>query len=206
MIDVQIDKRSFDEAVIMLGATPAQVQQATTSALRKMRQRIQVAVRRAAAKELRMPQKGISKRFFSDPVKKGDEQMKIWIGTQPVLPFDLGTVRAYGVVGRTGGVKAGRRTFRGAFLASIYSSRQKPWIRLGSKHYSPDLYPTQKRPGNRGGKDGRFPVIRAAIPIDEIMERVVTQYEPDILDDYERILLQELNYFTNIRPNQARSR
>lgn len=206
MIDAQIDRRSFSEAVRMLGSTPEQVEQATASALRKMRQRIQVAVRRAAAKELRMPQKGISKRFFSDPVKKGDEQMKIWIGTQPVLPFDLGTVRAYGVVGKTGGVKAGRRTFRGAFLAEIYTGRQKPWIRLGSKHYTPDLYPTRKRPGDRGGKDGRFPVIRAAIPIDAVMERVVTDYEPSVMDDYERIFLQDLNYFTNIRPNQARSR
>ncbi len=206
MIDAQIDKRSFDEAVRRIGATPAQVQQATTSALRKMRQRIQVAVRRAAAKELRMPQKGISKRFYSDPVKKGGQQMKIWIGTQPVSPFDLGSVRAYGVVGRTGGVKAGRRTFRGAFLAEIYSGRQKPWIRLGSKHYTPDLYPTKRRPGDRGGKDGRFPVIRAAVPIDAILERVVADYEPSMLDDYERIFIQDLNYFTNIRPNRARGR
>lgn len=206
MIRATVDQASVAAVIRQLGSTPEQVREATSSALRKMRSRVQVAVRRLAAKELRMPQKGISRRFFSDPVKKGGQQMKIWIGTQPVSPFDLGSVRAYGVVGRTGGVKAGRRTFRGAFLASIYSGRQKPWIRLGSRHYTPDLYPTQKRPGDRGGKDGRFPVIRAAVPIDEIMERVVDQYAPHILDDYERILLQELNYFTNVRPTQARAR
>ena len=61
-------------------------------------------------------------------------------------------------------------------------------------------------PGPQHIEDGRFPVIRAAVPIDAILERVVADYEPSMLDDYERIFIQDLNYFTNIRPNRARGR
>jgi hypothetical protein len=203
MVDVQVDQAAIREVIRQFGSTPGQVDQARASALRKMRKRIETAVKRAAAKGLRLPQKALGGRFFSNAIKKGDDVLKVWIGTYPVSPFDLGAVRLYGVPGKTGGVKAGRRTYRGAFLASIYTARQKVWIRLHSRHYSPELYPTLRRPGDRGlgdqGGRGRFPVVRAAVPIDAVLEQVVDRDGPSILAEFERVFVQELNYYTNIR-------
>jgi hypothetical protein len=77
------------------------------------------------------------------------------------------------------------------------------WIRLRSKHYSPELYPTKRRPGDRGlgdqGLRGRFPVVRAAVPIDEVLERVVDRDGDAISEEFLKVLTQELNYYTNIR-------
>lgn len=204
MLSVHVDQASLERVIRQFASTPGQVDLAIASALRKMRKRIEVPIKREAAKELRMPQKALGKRFFSESIRKGDKVLKVWIGTQPVSPFDLGSVRLYGVPGKTGGIKAGRRTYRGAFLASIYTSRQKVWIRLRSTHYSPELYPTKRRPGDRGlGDDsrlrGRFPVVRAAVPIDEVLERVVDRDTGVIGEDFVKIFAQELNYYTNVR-------
>ena len=201
MVDVQVDPSAIREVIRQFGSTEKQVDLARASALRKMRKRIETGVKRVAAKELRMPQRALGGRFFSNAIKKGDDVLKVWIGTYPVSPFDLGAVRLYGIPGKTGGVKAGRRTYRGAFLASIYTAQEKVWIRLHSKHYSPELYPTNRLPGDRGldGSRGRFPVVRAAVPIDAVMEQVVEREGPSILAEFERVFIQELNYYTNIR-------
>jgi hypothetical protein len=203
MIDVQVDQAAMERAIQMFGSTANQVELARASALRKMRRRVETAIKREAAKDLRIPQKALGGRFFSNTIKKGDDVLKVWIGTQPLSPFDVGAVRLYGVPGKTGGVKAGRRTYRGAFLASIYTGREKVWIRLHSRHYSPELYPTKRRPGDRGlgdaGLRGRFPVVRAAVPIDEVLERVVERDGEDILADFVKVFTQELNYYTNVR-------
>ncbi len=204
MLSVHVEQSTINEVIRQFASTQDEVDLALASALRKMRKRIETAVKRDAAKELRMPQKALGKRFFSEQIRKGDDLLKVWIGTQPVSPFDLGAVSVYGTPGKSGGVKAGRRTYRGAFLASIYSSRQKVWIRLHSKHYSPELYPTRHRPGDRGlGDDavlqGRFPVVRAAVPVDAVLERVVDRDNDAILAEFIKVFTQELNFYTNVR-------
>lgn len=207
MLDVLVDRSVIREAALLFGATAGQVERARASALRKMRRRIETAVKQRAAKQLRMPQKAIDGRFYSEQVKQGDRALKVWIGTYAVSPFKLGSVSSYGVPGKTGGVRAGRRTYRGAFLAKIYSGTRKVWIRLHSSHYSPELYPTKYRRGDRGlgdlGLRGRFPVVRAAVPIDEVLMQVVNEYGPDIVTDFERLFQQELNYQTNVRGRKA---
>jgi len=197
MVDIQIDQSALKEVIQRFQSTPEQMEMARASALRKMRTRIETPIKREAAKALRIPQKALKPRFYSSKVKRGDDELKVWIGTQPMSPFQIGNVRPYGKPGKTGGVKAGRRTYRGAFLASIYAGRQKVWIRLSSKHYQPDLYPTSK--GGSSSRSERFPVIRAAVVIDEVMEQVVERDGNEILSQFERVFLQELNYYTNVR-------
>jgi len=205
MIDVSVDPAAVQEVIRRFGSTIDQVELARASALRKMRKRVETAVKRAASKELGMPQKALGGRFFSNKIKKGDDVLKVWIGTQPVSPFKLGAVGVFGEPGRPfSGVMVGKRKYRGAFLASIYTSRQKIWIRLNSKFYSPELYPTMKRSGDRGLSDdpslkGRFPVVRAAVPIDEVLEAVVDRDGDTILADFEKVFIQELNYYTNVK-------
>lgn len=202
MIDVQVDQQAIDEIIRSFASTPKQVALARASALRKMRKRIETAVKRQAAKELRMPQKALGGRFFSNKIKTGDDVLTVWIGTQPVSPFNLGTVGIYGEPGRpSSGVMVGRRKYKGAFLATIYTAQQKIWIRLHSKFYSPELYPTKRRSGDRGWTElrGRFPVVRAAVPVDAILEQVVERDGEEILDQFVTVFMQELNYYTNVR-------
>lgn len=203
MLQVEIDRAAIHNLVNEVGATPKQVDQAVSSALRKMRRRTETAIKRQAAQQLRVPQKALGRRFVSDPVRQGDAVLKIWIGTYALSPSDIGSPRSYGVPGKSGGVRAGRRTWRGAFLASIYTPRDEVYIRLRSKHFSPDLYPTGKRVGGirdiKAGGSSRYPVVRVMVPVDDVIERVVDNYHPEIRADFEKILGQELNYYTNVR-------
>jgi hypothetical protein len=89
-------------------------------------------------------------------------------------------------------------------MAKIYTSRDHVWIRVHSPHYSADLYPTRYRPGDRGLGElaGRFPVVRAAVPIDDTIRSVVGDMEKDFSADFEKTFFGELNYFANIRGNR----
>ncbi len=201
MLTFDVDTSVFDRVIGRIDATTGQIEQARTSALRKMRSRFETMVKKAAAKKLRMPQKAISDRFFSNRIEPGDDELRLWVGTWAVSPFSIGSVSLYGVPGKTGGVKAGRRTYRGAFLASIYTGQEKVWIRLHSQHYAPELYPTQHRPGDNGlaGMRGRFPVVRAAVPIDEVIAGVLEQEGDAMLAEFEKVFAQELNYYANVK-------
>ena len=202
MLGIAIDNAPLDEMIDALGATDKEAEAARTSTLRKIRKRIETRVKRQAAKKLRIPQRAIGDRFFSNRIEPGDDVLKLWIGTWNLSPFSIGMPTAYGVPGKSGGVRVGRRTYPGAFLGRIYSGQTKVWIRLGSKHFSRDLYPTRYRPGDRFGDPslrGRFPVVRAAVPIDGVIEEVLDQEGDAIAADFERVFFQELNYQVNVK-------
>lgn len=201
MLSLTIDDTLLQQRIDLVGATDDQINAARASALRKMNKKVETVFKREAAKRLRIPQRAIAGRFFSANVALGDEEMRVWIGTYSVTPFAIGAPRAYGVPGRSGGVRAGRRVWPGAFMAKVYSGQEKVWIRLHSKHYSPELYPTSYRPGDRGAGDsrGRFPVVRAAVPIDAVMRDVVEKYGDDFGNEFEVVFLRELNYQVNVK-------
>ncbi len=200
MLKVAINQDLLDQRIDLAAATEYQVNAARTSALRKFRKRFETRVKRAAAKELRLPIKAIGDRFFSSSVEPGDEELKLWIGTWDVSPFSIGSPQAYGVPGKSGGVKVGRRRYLGAFLGRIYSGKDNVWIRLHSKHYSPELYPTKHRPGDRGlAGGGRFPVLRAAVPIDDTIAKVLATDGEEFAREFETLFFQELNYQVNVK-------
>lgn len=202
MLNIDLDKSAIEAMIGALPATEEQKRKAGTSALRKFRKRFETRIKRAAAKKARIPIKGLGDRFFSNKIAEGDEELTVWIGAWNVSPFAIGTPSPYGVPGKSGGVKAGRHTWRGAFVHAIYSGREKVWIRLHSKHYSPERYPTKKRPGDRGlAKDSRFPVVRAAIPVDAAIEEVLATEGPQMADEFEKLFLQELNYYAVVKGN-----
>lgn len=203
MFEVTVDDSALQQFAGIAEATDKQMEAARTSALRKMRKKVETLVIRAAAQKLRIPQKALKDRFFSNNIEPGDDELNVWIGTWAISPFSIGSVSAYGVPGKSGGVRAGRRNYPGAFLASIYTGETKVWIRLHSKNYSPELYPTQYRPGDRGLGElrGRFPVIRAAVPIDAVMREVLERDGDEIAREFEKIFARELNYQVNVRGN-----
>lgn len=203
MLVFEVDQSAIDQLIVRMAATESQIEKARYSALGKMKKRFESRVKGMAAKKLRMPMKGLSDRFFSERIQPGDDELRLWVGTWNVSPFSLGAVSVYGTPGKTGGVKAGRRTYRGAFLGSIYSGEQQVWIRLHSPHYSPELYPTKYRPGDRGlgdtGLRGRFPVVRAAVPIDWAISEVLRTEGDSIAAEFVKLFAQELNYYVNIK-------
>ena len=179
----------------LFGATDKQFNIVRVRSLRKMQKVIETSIKREASKELRIPQKAIADRFFTNKLNPGDDELTVWVGTWDVDPFSIGTPTQ-----NTAGVRVGRRSYPGAFLAPIYSSQEKVWIRLHSRHYSPALYPTKKRPGNRGGQQsGRFPVVRAAVSIDGVVERVLSREGDSFAQQFETTFIRELNYEVNIK-------
>ncbi len=180
-------------------ALPEQVELARASALRKTAAWLRTRIKREVAKAHRVPQKSIADRFFISRVPRGGERVTLWIGTWNIDPFSVGTPAQT----RTG-VKVGRRSYRGAFLARIYTAREKVWIRLRSKHYDPDRYPTMHRSGNRGALTDprykyRFPVVRAAIEISDDVERFAEKYQDEIDSEFVKKMRQELNYQTRVK-------
>ncbi|MBU1234873.1 MAG: phage tail protein [Proteobacteria bacterium] len=196
MIEFDFDAAQLEAAAEGLNGSREQIEAARARALRKTGQRFSTAVKREVAKRERMPQKAIADRFFISRVANGDDEVTIWIGTFDVDPFSIGKPSQ-----TASGVKVGRRSYQGAFLGTIYTAREKVWIRLRSPHYSPELYPTRKQhhSGYRGdlsaGEFGhRFPVVKAAVPIDETVNGVAAQKEGEMGEEFLKIFKQELNY------------
>lgn len=180
-------------------ATRKQVDYARATTLRKLRKKIETFVKRRVSAKERIPQRALGDRVFSNKVQPGDDELKVWIGTWNISPFSIGKP-----VQTITGVTAGKRRYPGAFLAQVYTGETKVWIRLHSPHYSKELYPTNYRPGDRGWSAlrGRFPVVRAAIPIDATVKTVMEQNQKYFEREFEKIFTHELHYQVNIRSSQ----
>ena len=198
MLKIDINQAAIERMIAVTEATEQQIEKARVSALRKVRTPIRRAVLQAVAKERRIPQKSIESRVYAGAVPDGADSMQIWFGTWNVSLFEAGSPKQTKT-----GVSVGRLRYPGAFISRIYSAREQVWIRLHSKHYSPELYPTKQRPGDRGlteaGLRGRFPVVRAAIEIDEIVQKVLQDSAELFRQRFMTIFSQELNYFVNIK-------
>ena len=200
-LQLKVDKTAFDQIAGASQATEQQVTQAVTNSLRKLGKHIATIVKRETAKEARVPQKALGRRIDASPVNAGDSKMTVWVGTYAIEAVNVGTPTVYGVPGKSGGVKVGRMKYPGAFIAQIYTADKKVWIRKGSKHFSSDLYPTKRRGGSRlsAGLSGRFPVVRAAIPVDAIVERVFSENSAEFGDFFSKTFARELNFQVNVK-------
>ena len=200
-LQLKVDKTAFDQIAGASQATEQQVTQAVTNSLRKLGKHIATIVKRETAKEARVPQKALGRRIYASPVNAGDSKMTVWVGTYAIEAVNVGTPTVYGVPGKSGGVKVGRMRYPGAFIAQIYTADKKVWIRKGSKHFSSDLYPTKRRGGSRlsAGLSGRFPVVRAAIPVDAIVERVFSENSAEFGGFFSKTFARELNFQVNVK-------
>jgi len=200
MLSINIDNDFFDSRADLFGATDREIDLARVSALRLMRKKIEKMVIREVAAKHRIPQRALAGRVFSNKILPGDEELRVWIGTWNISPFSIGKPFQTAF-----GVRAGSKSYAGAFLASIYGGVEAVWIRLYSKHYDLALYPTDYRPGDRGlgSLRGRFPVVRAAIPIDAEVEAVLSRNENYFIEEFGKIFLRQLNYQVNVRGGLA---
>lgn len=212
-MDVGIELRgaTFDQIVHQFAAMPDQVRRARARALRKTQTWFKTRVRRELAKKARVPVKSVADRFYTSMVRPKDAEAKIWAGAWNLdaagtgKPRQVGGRSFKGKKARTqlAGVKVGnRRFYRGAWIGSPYGGREKVWIRLSSSWFSRGLYPTEYRAGSRFGDSGlrgRFPVVRAAIPIEEELERLFDQYGDQAETEFFKRFSQELNYELNVK-------
>ena len=196
MLGIEIDTDAMERLARQVAATEEQLLKARTSALRKIRKPIRRAMLQAVAKERKIPQRSLENRVYMSDVGADEDSVRLWFGTWNVSLFEIGSPKQ-----TKAGVSVGRHRYPGAFKAAIYSPEEQVWIRLHSRHYSPDLYPTRYRPGDRGigSSRGRFPVVRAAIQIDGIVERVLAQSGETFKKRFLEIFAQELNYFINVK-------
>lgn len=213
-IDVELRGASFDEIAHQFGALPNQVKSARSRALRKTQTWFKTRVKRDLAKAIRVPQRSVADRFYTSRVRQSDAEAKIWAGAWNLDVVASGTPRQIGARSFKGkkarsqlaGVKIGnRRFYRGAFVGSPYGGRDKVWIRLSSRWYSRALYPSNHRAGDRFGQSGargRFPVVRAAIPIDGELEALFDRYGDGAEAEFFKRFSQELNYEINVKGNQ----
>lgn len=191
MLGLEMEHSAIDKMAAALNATDDHIESAIARSLNRFRSEVfEKRVKQQVAAKERMPQYAIADRFFSDAVKPGDDELKMWVGTWAVEPFSMGTPSQ-----TASGVSAGKRSYPGAFIAKIYTGTDKVWIRLHSTHYSPELYPTKYRPGDRGLIDysNRFPVVKAAVPIDGTVEAVIDQEGASLAKEFEAILAEELS-------------
>lgn len=203
-LNVEYDQARIAALAAGLVAMPRQLEFARARALRKTGNYVRTQIKKEAAKLLRIPQKSMAKRFYLDRVRPGDVESTLWIGTWNIDPHSLGAVSST-IKGRV--ITAGNKKYRGAFYEQIYSNKFKIWIRKRSKHYSPELYPVSRRK-NQGSVPPelrhRFPVVRAAVPIDGVLQKVVRRDEKEIAARFQKTLLQEINYEVNVRPGRKR--
>lgn len=196
MLGLDIDNDALQRMADTVAATEEQFLKARASTLRKIRQPVRRAVLREVAKERKVPQRSLESRVYMSDVGAEQDSVRLWFGTWDVSLFEIGSPRQTKT-----GVTVGRHRYPGAFKAKIYSADEQVWIRLHSRHYSPELYPTRYRPGDRGlgSSRGRFPVVRAAIQIDGIVERVLERSGDTFKKRFMDIFSQELNYFVNVK-------
>lgn len=192
---IAIDRTDIERIPAVVHATDGQFERARLRTLRKIQKPIKRDIMQAAAQKLRIPQKAIADRFFSNALGDGDTELRVWIGAWPVEPFSIGTPRQTPT-----GVKSGSRFYRGAWLGSVYTLEEKVWIRLRSPHFSSEMYPTRYRGGDRDmARNHRFPVVRAAVPIDGVIAEVLKTDGQQFADRFLRIFGQELNYEVNVK-------
>lgn len=197
IIRIDLTDDDLDQVADYFDATKRQVRLARTRALKKTAAWLRRQVLSAAAKHQRIPLRSIKDRAYVSNIGPSDDAITLAIGTMPVDVFNVGNPAQ-----TANGVRVGRHFYPGAFVKSIYTGQEKVWIRKGSKHYSPVRYPVAKRnqaatlPGHLMG---RFPVVRAAVPIHAEVERVAEVEESEIAPTFLRHFQHELNYEVNVK-------
>jgi len=155
-----------------LQSTPAQVQKASGRAARKTMRWLTTAMARDIGQALKVPQRSLKSRLTTSTAGQGDDQVHIlWFGTQPLAAEQVGRPRQ----GQRGTSVAGRR-FDGAFYRGVYDGTKRVWIRKSQ---------------------GRFPLLRVTIELQNIAAEVFRRYERRALARYAELIEQELNYAVN---------
>ncbi|MDA3970270.1 MAG: hypothetical protein PF442_02860 [Desulfobulbaceae bacterium] len=197
VIDIELTDNDLDRVIELYDATEKQVRLARTRALRKTASWLRREVLSRTAKQKRIPARALQGRAYTSKVGPQDDGVIVTIGTMPLDVMNVGNPAQ-----TAKGVRVGRQSYPGAFVQKIFSGQEKVWIRKGSKHYDPARYPVNRKKGPNtlpGELMGRFPVVRAAIPINDVVEVSAERYESLIRGDFMKNFKHELNYEVNVK-------
>lgn len=197
-MNVSVNIRGIDGVINGLGVFGREATVARARAIRSTLKWVRTRVRRDAAKQLKVPQKVLNKRLVTSKVKNTDASGKLWAGTWDISPFALGSP-ASNI--RTRVIQVGNRRYKGAFVKPIFTSEPNIWMRKRSKNYDANLYP----PSRTGGGNSipaelrhKFPVVKAAIRVDDTMAAVFQRDADEIREQFSKNLRKEINYALNI--------
>ena len=189
VLQTAFDATVLDQAGSMLPEKVLSL--AVGGALQKTSTFITRRLKKDVSVEMKIPQKALKNRIKST-VNRSESHLSVWVGTELISPGKINTPAVYGIPGKTGGVKAGRLRYRGAFVTQKAFSRDDIWIRTRSPHYSPALYPG-KSFSPPGRDDKRFPIVRAGVDIDGTVQDFFYQMEPEIVSEFQENLGREID-------------
>lgn len=201
-MDITVKMDGLAEFQAEIEAWPREAGIATTRAIRGTLKWLQTRTKKEGAVELKVPQKALTRRLVTSRLRNGETSGKLWAGTWNISPFAVGKPSQ----GKTGVTGIPGRRYKGAFLGSVYGGRDSIWMRSGSKHFDPLLFPGRKSGGGPRSVPTqlrhRFPVAKASIIIDETMAAVFDRDEAAIQAEFNKQLLKELNFELRVKKNR----
>lgn len=186
-----VSQHDFQHLINFFGITEKRAQLAYRRAVDKT----MTWLKREASKDISgqtgIPMKVLRKRLQAYRTSKALMRGKVWFGLNALDADYISSGRQI-----KAGVKVGRHFFPGAFKASIYSSKQKIWIRKSSKHFDPNMYPSRRGRATGGVVNdesrGRFPVVKVRVDIEEA-EDIFVNWIAKAESYLARLINKELN-------------
>lgn len=177
-IYVQVDVKPLYDLFAHL--TPRNVGLAAQRAANRTRDWLLTQMSRELAQRAALPVNGLRGRFRRGRKKAlqqdGAGYAILWIGLNAIEAQRAGVLRQ-----TKKGTRAGRHFFDRAFVARIYNGTEKVWRRK-----------------NFGKGSGRWPVVKMTIPIDEIMEEILPQYQAAAERMFSQRLEHEIKYLIGL--------
>ena len=170
---IAIDLQTNDKALtaIMKGQD-RQMLYAMIAAVKKTSTWLSRKISTAIVREALIPKKALKPRIFHE-VDSKTLTGKIWVGLNPISPQKVGKLSQV-----SGGAKAGKHFFPGAFIASANNSPDLIWRREGK---------------------ARFPIKREFIEIDEPGLEIMRRFERQAQQYFYKRLQEEINYRLNVK-------
>lgn len=191
----------FDTTVVETGLsaiTKSGMKLAVGGALQETANFARKEVKRAVATRLNLPQNALDYRIRVRTFKK-DGVLRVWIGTEHLFPYSVGTPSVYGRRGKTGGVRVRRLRWPGAFMPQKAFKPGSVWIRKASRQYSPELYPGKGFTARGEYGSSRYPIVQAVIEIEDLVKDAFEPLQEEIAQNFETNLAEKIDEVIRIK-------
>lgn len=197
MISLALDTSASKQVAEAMLATEKQVQKATRRALKTVASTAEKAVKKQVADRTKISQKRLGARVKMR--RYLEDEIVLWFGADSVDVGSLGKpqMNAHSTV-------VGRVVRRGAFFTTLgQSPRAQVFIREASEHlkeneYGDTRYGVNARKSRWGSIEGRFPLRRAVVNIDDEVKQAIDELDVDMQALFDKRMQAELNFEINV--------
>ena len=190
--NISIDLRStMDDFDRNLEVSDKAVKKALSRAIRKLLRWLQRELARAIKARTGIAQKAIKNRF-KVTLLLNEGYASLWVGLNPIEAQLAGGVRQL-----TTGVRAGKHSFEGAFLRSVYGKQTKVWRRKFRGKGSVRRSWIHLKRSSPDELAGRFPVEKMMVPMQKPSEVEINRIRARARQRLKVLFKQELNYAVN---------